>query len=152
MPCQKSTTNGIPSTKTNPLERPHSNTYLGIKQLGEDNMLKGLGGLGDMAKMMKTAQEMQGKMAQMQEDMDSILVTGESGAGLVKAVATAKGELKSLDIDPTIFDPNEKEVVEDLILAAIKDAQSKAQERSQSEMAKMTEGLGLPPGMNLPFG
>jgi len=52
-------------------------------------MLKGLGGLGDMAKMMKTAQEMQGKMAQMQEDMDNILVTGESGAGLVKAVATA---------------------------------------------------------------
>jgi len=114
-------------------------------------MLKGLGGLGDMAKMMKTAQEMQGKMAQMQEEMNNILVIGESGAGLVKATATAKGELKALDIDPTIFDPNEKEVVEDLILAAIKDAQSKAQERSQSEMQKMTEGLGLPPGMNLPF-
>jgi len=90
-------------------------------------------------------------MAQMQEEMNNILVIGESGAGLVKATATAKGELKALDIDPTIFDPNEKEVVEDLILAAIKDAQSKAQERSQSEMQKMTEGLGLPPGMNLPF-
>jgi DNA-binding YbaB/EbfC family protein len=114
-------------------------------------MLKGLGGLGDMAKMMKTAQEMQGKMAQLQEDMDSITVIGESGAGLVKATATAKGELKALDIDPSIFNKDEKEVVEDLILAAIKDAQSRAQERSQQEMQKLTEGLGLPPGMNLPF-
>jgi len=78
-------------------------------------MFKGLGGLGDMAKMMKSAQEMQGKMAQMQEDLDNVMVTGESGAGLVKATATAKGELKGLDIDPSIFDPNEKEVVEDLI-------------------------------------
>jgi DNA-binding YbaB/EbfC family protein len=114
-------------------------------------MLKGLGGLGDMAKMMKAAQEMQGKMAQMQEDMDSITVTGESGAGLVKATATAKGELTGLDIDPSIFVASEKEVVEDLILAAIKDAQSRASERAQEEMSKMTEGLGLPPGMKLPF-
>jgi DNA-binding YbaB/EbfC family protein len=114
-------------------------------------MFKGLGGLGDMAKMMKSAQEMQGKMAQMQDDLDNVMVTGESGAGLVKATATAKGELKGLDIDPSIFDPNEKEVVEDLILAAIKDAQQKANEKSQSEMQKMAEDLGLPPGMNLPF-
>ncbi len=114
-------------------------------------MLKGLGGLGDMAKMMKAAQEMQGKMAQMQEDMDSITVTGESGAGLVKATATAKGELTGLDIDPSIFVASEKEVVEDLILAAIKDAQARASERAQEEMSKMTEGLGLPPGMKLPF-
>ncbi|MFT4702122.1 MAG: DNA-binding YbaB/EbfC family protein [Yoonia sp.] len=114
-------------------------------------MFKGLGGLGDMAKMMKSAQDMQGKMAQMQDDLENVMVTGESGAGLVKATATAKGELKSLDIDPSIFDPNEKEVVEDLILAAIKDAQQKANERAQYEMQKMTESLGLPPGMNLPF-
>tara|TARA_B100000886_G_scaffold57842_1_gene35561 strand:- start:412 stop:756 length:345 start_codon:yes stop_codon:yes gene_type:complete len=114
-------------------------------------MLKGLGNLGDMAKMMKTAQEMQGKMAQMQEEMHSIIVTGESGAGLVKATATAKGELTSLDIDPSIFSGDDKEVVEDLILAAIKDAQQKASERAQEEMAKLTKGLGLPPGMNLPF-
>lgn len=114
-------------------------------------MLKGLGNLGDMAKMMKTAQEMQGKMAQMQEEMHSIMVTGESGAGLVKATATAKGELTSLDIDPSIFSGDDKEVVEDLILAAIKDAQKKASERAQEEMAKLTKGLGLPPGMNLPF-
>lgn len=118
---------------------------------GENEMLKGLGGLGDMAKMMKQAQEMQGKMAQMQEDLENIMVTGESGAGLVKATATAKGELKGLDIDPSIFNGDDKEVVEDLILAAIKDAQSRAQERTQAEMSKMAEELGLPPGMNLPF-
>ena len=114
-------------------------------------MLKGLGGLGDMAKMMKQAQEMQGKMAQMQDDLENIMVTGESGAGLVKATATAKGELKALDIDPSIFNGDDKEVVEDLILAAIKDAQGKATDRSQQEMSKMAEDMGLPPGMNLPF-
>ena len=89
-------------------------------------MLKGLGGLGDMAKVMKQAQEMQAKMGEMQAALETMTVVGESGAGLVKATATAKGELTALDIDPTIFDPNEKEVVEDLILAAIKDAQAKA--------------------------
>lgn len=114
-------------------------------------MLKGLAGLGDMAGMMKKAQEMQTKMAEMQEALETTMVTGESGAGLVKATATAKGELTGLDIDPSIFDPNEKEVVEDLILAAIKDAQARAQAKSQEEMAKITEGLGLPPGMQMPF-
>ncbi|MDU8944422.1 YbaB/EbfC family nucleoid-associated protein [Ovoidimarina sediminis] len=114
-------------------------------------MFKGLGSLGDMGKMMKAAQEMQGKMEQLQEDLASITVTGESGAGLVKATATAKGELTALDIDPSIFNPDEKEVVEDLILAAIKDAQQKAQEKSAEEMRKLTEGLGLPADMKLPF-
>jgi DNA-binding YbaB/EbfC family protein len=114
-------------------------------------MLKGLGGLGDMAKMMKAAQEMQSKMAELQEELASITVEGSSGAGLVKATATAKGELVGLSIDPSIFNPEEKEVVEDLILAAIKDAQAKAAERSQAELSKLTEGLGLPPGMQLPF-
>ena len=113
-------------------------------------MLKGLGGLGDMAKMMKAAQEMQGKMAEMQEKLETIEVVGESGAGLVKATCSAKGELRALDIDPSIFQPDEKEVVEDLILAAIKDAQTKAQDRSQAEMAKIGEELGLPPGMGFP--
>lgn len=114
-------------------------------------MFKGLGGLGDMAGMMKKAQEMQGKMAQLQDEMHNIMVTGESGAGLVRASCTAKGELKTLDIDPSIFNGDDKEVVEDLILAAIKDAQAKASERAQEEMSKLTEGLGLPAGMNLPF-
>ncbi|MFC6688252.1 YbaB/EbfC family nucleoid-associated protein [Jhaorihella thermophila] len=114
-------------------------------------MLKGLGQLGDMAKMMKAAQEMQQKMAQLQEEMHNLLVTGESGAGLVKATCTAKGELKSLDIDPSIFNAEDKEVVEDLILAAIKDAQTKATEKVQEEMGKLTEGMGLPKDMKLPF-
>ena len=78
-------------------------------------MFKGLGNLGDMGKMMKAAQEMQGKMAQMQDDLNSITVMGEAGAGLVKATATAKGELTALDIDPSIFTSDDKEVVEDLI-------------------------------------
>jgi nucleoid-associated protein EbfC len=114
-------------------------------------MLKGLGGLGDMAKMMKAAQDMQGKLAQLQDDMANIVVIGESGAGLVRARATAKGDLTGLEIDPSILVASEKEIVEDLILAAIKDAQSKATARSQQEMAKLTEGLGLPAGMKLPF-
>jgi len=114
-------------------------------------MFKNLGALGDMGKMMKAAQEMQGKMAEMQESLNSITVTGESGAGLVKATATAKGELVGLEIDPSIFVPTEKEVVEDLILAAIKEAQTKATERQQAEMTRMAQELGLPAGMNLPF-
>jgi DNA-binding YbaB/EbfC family protein len=114
-------------------------------------MLKGLGGLGDMAKMMKTAQEMQAKLAQLQEDLARRTVVGESGAGLVRATATAKGELTGLEIDPSIFVPSEKEVAEDLILAAIKDAQARAAQLSADEMTRLTEGLGLPPGMKLPF-
>lgn len=114
-------------------------------------MFKGLGGLGDMGKMMKAAQEMQQKMTDLQEELHRMTVTGESGAGLVKATATAKGELTALDIDPSIFHADEKEVVEDLILAAIKDAQMKASDKSQSEMQKLTEGMGLPADMKLPF-
>lgn len=114
-------------------------------------MLKGLGALGDMAGMMKKAQEMQTKMTEMQENLTSIMVTGESGAGLVKATATAKGELTALEIDPSIFNSDDKEVVEDLILAAIKDAQAKAQEWSSEELRRMSEELGLPADMKLPF-
>jgi DNA-binding YbaB/EbfC family protein len=117
-------------------------------------MLKGfggLGGLGDMAKMMKSAQEMQGKLAEMQEELARTIVVGEAGAGLVKARATAKGDVTGLDIDPSILVASEKEVVEDLILAAIHDAQLKAKARTEQEMSRLAEGLGLPPGMKLPF-
>ncbi|MFP3383332.1 MULTISPECIES: YbaB/EbfC family nucleoid-associated protein [Tritonibacter] len=114
-------------------------------------MFKGLGGLGDMAGMMKKAQEMQSKMGEMQDELHNIMVVGEAGAGLVKATASAKGDLKSLDIDPSIFNGDDKEVVEDLILAAVKDAQAKAAERAQDEMTKLSEGLGLPKDMKLPF-
>lgn len=114
-------------------------------------MLKGLSGLADMTNMMKKAQEMQSKMAELQDELGRITVTGESGAGMVKATATAKGELTGLDIDPSIFNPDDKEVAEDLILAAIKDAQAKAQARHAEEMGKITEGLGLPADMKFPF-
>jgi len=114
-------------------------------------MFKGLGQMGDMAKMMKAAQQMQTKMADLQEQMHVMTVDGESGAGLVKATCTVKGELKALDIDPSIFHADEKEVVEDLILAAIKDAQTRASDKAKEEMAKITEELGLPKGMDLPF-
>lgn len=114
-------------------------------------MLKGLGALGDMSKMLKAAQEMQGKMAALTEELHQIVVTGESGAGLVKASCTAKGELKTLSIDPSIFRAEDKEMVEDLILAAIKDAQKKAADRTQEEMSKLTQSMGLPPDMKLPF-
>jgi len=114
-------------------------------------MLKGLGGLGDMAKIMKQAQAMQGKMAELQAGLDTINVVGQSGAGLVVATTSAKGELKALEIDPSLIVEGEKEVLEDLVIAAIKDAQAKASEAHQAEMAKLTEGMNLPAGMKLPF-
>jgi DNA-binding YbaB/EbfC family protein len=114
-------------------------------------MLKGLGAMGDMAKMMKAAQEVQGKMAELQEQLARTVVVGESGAGLVKARVTAKGEVTGLDIDPSILVASEKEVVEDLIIAALRDAQAKAATRSQQEMAKLGEAMGLPPDFKMPF-
>ncbi|MDM7933247.1 YbaB/EbfC family nucleoid-associated protein [Tabrizicola sp.] len=113
--------------------------------------LGGLGGLGDMAKMMKAATEMQGKIAELQEELARTVVVGEAGAGLVKARATAKGEVTGLDIDPSILVASEKEVVEDLILAAINDAQLKARARSDQEMTRLAEAMGVPAGMKLPF-
>jgi DNA-binding YbaB/EbfC family protein len=114
-------------------------------------MLKGLGQLGDMTKLMKQAQEMQSRMSDVQARLDAIEVTGESGAGLVRVTATAKGAVTRLAIDPSLFRPEDREMVEDLIVAAIKDAQGRAMAAAQAEMAKVTEGLELPPGMKLPF-
>ena len=117
-------------------------------------MLKGLGnlgGLGDMAKMMQAAKDMQSKMADLQQDLANIVVIGEAGAGLVKARATAKGEVTGLDIDPSILVASEKEVIEDLILAAIRDAQARGVARSQQEMQRLMAEMGLPADMKLPF-
>ncbi len=112
-----------------------------------------LKGLGDMAKLMKQAQEMQARMTETQERIAAIDAEGSSGAGMVKAVASAQGELKSLRVDPSLLDgSHEREVLEDLIVAAVNDAARKAREAGQAEMAKVTEGLALPPGMKLPFG
>ena len=114
-------------------------------------MFKGLGQFGDMAKIMKQAQEMQAKMSSMKERLDNIEVLGESGAGLVKATSTAKGKITALVIDEKILQPSEKEVVEDLIVAAINDAQTKAEEKEKEEMSNVGESMGLPAGMKLPF-
>lgn len=113
-------------------------------------MFKGLGQLGDMAKMMKAAKEMQDRMAKLQADLAEMEVTGEAGAGLVTATATAKGVLTGLSIDPSILQASEKEVVEDLILAAIKDTQAKAKAREQQEQQALLRELGLPENMDLP--
>jgi hypothetical protein len=113
--------------------------------------LGGLGGLGDMAKMMKAASEMQTRYTALQEELARIVVVGEAGAGLVRARATARGEVTGLDIDPSILVASEKEVVEDLILAAIHDAQARARSRTEQEMTRLAEEMGVPPGVKLPF-
>jgi DNA-binding YbaB/EbfC family protein len=119
--------------------------------MGGIDMLKGLGGLGDMAKMMQAAQDMQAKMASLQEELARIEVTGEAGGGLVSVRATAKGQICGLEIDPSILIASEKEVVEDLIIAAIRDAQARAEIRQAQEMQRLAQGLGLPDGVKLPF-
>ncbi|HUF87751.1 MAG TPA: YbaB/EbfC family nucleoid-associated protein [Thermohalobaculum sp.] len=110
-------------------------------------------GLGDFGKLMQQAQEMQQKMAEAQERIAAIEAEGSAGAGMVSAVATAQGEVRRLKVDPALLDGSyEKEVLEDLIVAAVNDASRRAREQGQKEMEKVTEGLPLPPGMKLPFG
>lgn len=110
-------------------------------------------GLGDMAKLMQQAQEMQTKVSQAQERIEAIEAEGSAGAGMVTATATGKGELRKLTVDPSLLDGTEdKAVLEDLICAAVNDAQKKARDLGAAEMAKATEGIPLPPGMKLPWG
>ncbi|PCI33498.1 MAG: YbaB/EbfC family nucleoid-associated protein [Alphaproteobacteria bacterium] len=105
----------------------------------------------NLGKMMKQAQEMQGKMADMQAVLEKAECTGTSGGGLVTVTLNGKGNMKKLKIDPSIFTSDDAEMVEDLIVAAFNDAKGKVEEYSQSEMAKITGGLQLPEGFNLPF-
>ncbi len=110
-------------------------------------------GLGDMGKLMRQAQEMQEKMAEAQARIAEIEAEGSSGGGLVRAAAGADGGLRRLSVDPSLLgDPAEREVLEDLIVAAVNDAVERARELGREEMARATEGLQLPPGMKLPFG
>ncbi len=112
-----------------------------------------LKGLGDMGKLMKQAQEMQAKMAEAQERLKAIEADGSAGAGMVTARANAEGDVRTLSVDPSLLSGGEeKAVLEDLIVAAVNDAIRKAREAGQAELAKVTEGLALPPGMKLPFG
>ena len=101
--------------------------------------------------MMKQAKMMQDKMQAMQEKLGDQEVEGTAGGGLVKAVTNCKGETKSISIDDSMMDLNEKEVLEDLIKAALNDAKSKADQKLADETKKMMEELGLPAGMQLPL-
>ena len=103
----------------------------------------------DLMKMMKQAQEIQGRMQQMQEDLAGLEVEGQSGAGLVKVTLNGKFEARAIKIDPSLIKPDEREILEDLILAAFQDAKSKAEAAVQAKMQELTGGLQLPPGLKL---
>ena len=105
----------------------------------------------NIGNMMKQAQQMQKKMAEAQEKLSSIEVEGVSGGGMVKVTASAKGDIKRITIDDSLMKPEEKEMTEDLIVAAINDAKQKGEAVSQEEMKSITGGISLPPGMKLPF-
>ena len=105
----------------------------------------------NLGAMMKQAQQMQSKMAEMQAALEQAEVTGQSGGGMVSVVMTAKGEAKRVKIDPGLVNPAEVEVLEDLIAAALRDARAKADKHIADEMAKVTGGMALPPGFKLPF-
>lgn len=103
----------------------------------------------DLMGLMKQAQAMQEKMARVQAELDEVEVDGTSGGGAVTIRMTAKGALKGVTIDPSLLNPDEKEIVEDLIVAAANDARTKAERVMQERMAEVTKGLPLPPGMKL---
>ncbi len=105
----------------------------------------------NIGKMMKQAQEMQSKMAEMQAQLETVEIDGAAGAGMVTATLTGKGELRRLKIDPALVDPKDVEVLEDLVIAAVNDAKAKVEAHVAEEMKKVTGGLQLPPGMELPF-
>jgi DNA-binding YbaB/EbfC family protein len=105
---------------------------------------------GGIGQLMKQAQEMQANMKKAQEEMASLTVTGESGAGLVRITMTCQHQVQSLDIDDSLVG-DDKEMLEDLIIAAFNDALRRVETTVQDKYAGMTTGLGLPPGMKLPF-
>ena len=104
-------------------------------------------GLGDL---MKQAQQMQEKMQQAQQEVASVEVSGESGAGLVKITMTGKHDVKSVWLDPSLLS-EDKEVLEDLIAAAINDSVRKVEEQTKDMMSSVTNGIPLPPGFKMPF-
>ena len=105
----------------------------------------------NLGQMMKQAQQMQTKMQEMQEKLAEFELSGSSGAGMVTVTLNGKGEMRRVKIDPTLFNSDDAEVVEDLIVAAFADAKSKLEAVQAEEMSKITGGLNLPPGMNLPL-
>jgi DNA-binding YbaB/EbfC family protein len=105
----------------------------------------------NLAGLMKQAQQMQSKMQEMQSKLESMEVEGVAGAGLVAVTLNGKGDLRRVKIDPKLADPADIEMLEDLIVAAHRDAKTKIEALTQDEMQKVTGGLQLPPGMKLPF-
>jgi len=106
------------------------------------------GGLGDI---MKQAQQMQAHLQRAQEEIARVEVTGESGAGLVKVVMNGRHDVKRVRIDPSLS-PDDRDMLEDLIAAAVNDANRRVEKATREKMTEMAAGLGLPPGMNLPIG
>ncbi|HEV3176398.1 MAG TPA: YbaB/EbfC family nucleoid-associated protein [Stellaceae bacterium] len=105
----------------------------------------------NLGQMMKQAQQMQTRMAELQTRLGEMEVEGQSGGGMVQATLTGKGELRRLKIDPSLAKPEEVEVLEDLVVAAVNDARQRVDAMVAEEMSKLTGGLQLPPGMKLPF-
>ena len=105
--------------------------------------------MADFLGMMKQAAQLQSKMQEMQAELDHIEVEGTSGGGVVTVKLTAKGEMKGISIDPSLLKPEEKEIVEDLVVAAHADARRKAEAIMQDKMKALTGGLPLPPGLKL---
>lgn len=101
--------------------------------------------------LMGQFKEMQEKMAQLQEDLKSMEVTGEAGGGLVTVTLTGKGEMRAMHVDPSLIKPDEVEILEDLVLAAHNDAKGKAESAIEEKTRELTAGLPIPPGMKLPF-
>lgn len=105
----------------------------------------------NIQKMMKQAQEMQNKMAALQAKIEQEETDGSAGGGAVKLRINGKGALLKIDLDPSLLKAEEKEMLEDLIIAAFADAKKKADDYAAGEMGAVTAGLNLPPGMKLPF-
>jgi DNA-binding YbaB/EbfC family protein len=105
----------------------------------------------NLAGLMKQAAQMQSKMEEMQAKLETLEMDGEAGAGLVKVTLNGKGDLRKVRIDPKLADPAETEMLEDLLVAAHRDAKGKIDAASAAEMQKVTGGMQLPPGMKLPF-
>jgi DNA-binding YbaB/EbfC family protein len=105
--------------------------------------------MADFMKMLQQAQEMQGRLQQMQQELENKTVTASSGGGMVTATADGKGQVRSIRIDPAVVKPDDVEMLEDLVIAAVSEVQKKAGEMAQEEMQKLTGGLSLP--FRLPF-
>ena len=105
----------------------------------------------DMMGLMKQAQAVQAKMQAVQTELEQTLVEGEAGGGMVKVTLTAKGDMRNVSIDPALLKPEEREIVEDLLVTAHQDARRKAERLMEEKMKSVTAGMPLPPGMKLPF-